>query len=74
VQGGIFVFSQPLNWDLTGEIMVGLWKRRKVKTEPKKGVSVFQDHRRDWHSLHGISTVHLMVPTTNVGMIILYRD
>jgi hypothetical protein len=48
------VFSQSLNWELTANVMGGLWKRTKIKRRPQKGVSVFQGHRRKRHLLEGL--------------------
>ena len=44
---GTIVFSQPLNWDLTVDVMAGSWKGRKTKIGSDKEVSVFQDHKRE---------------------------
>ena len=34
---GIFVFSPPLNWDLTGEVTVGPWKVKVIGCSSLRG-------------------------------------
>jgi len=51
----IFVFSQPLNWDLIADVTAGPWKGRKTKTESDKEVSVFQGHRRKRDLFEGLA-------------------